>query len=107
MPSNEPTIPRIGNKKVVLPPPDTVRWSSRRKAAVVVATRAGAITREEARQRYVLSNEELAGWEAAFDKNGVPGLRVTRRHPQGAAPLTTRRGRPQSPHLHGVNYESP
>jgi hypothetical protein len=62
---------------LVLPPADTRRWSSRRKAAVVVATRTGVITREEACERYLLSDEELAGWEVAFDRSGIPGLRVT------------------------------
>ena len=65
---------------LVLPPPDTIRWSSRRKAAVVVATRAGVITREEACRRYTLSEEELAGWETAFDRNGISGLRIANRH---------------------------
>jgi hypothetical protein len=62
---------------LVLLPADTKRWSSRRKAAVVVATRTGVLTREEARERYMLSNEELAAWEAAFDKSGIPGLRIS------------------------------
>jgi hypothetical protein len=61
--------------RVELPPADTKRWSSRRKAAVVVATRTGLITREDACDRYMLSEEELAGWENAFDKRGIPGLR--------------------------------
>ena len=61
--------------RVELPPADTKRWSSRRKAAVVVATRTGLITREDACKRYMLSEEELAGWENAFDKRGIPGLR--------------------------------
>jgi len=61
---------------LVLPSPDTKRWSSRRKAAVVVATRTGVITREEACQRYLLSEEELAAWESAFDRSGIPGLRI-------------------------------
>ena len=59
---------------VELPPSDTKRWSSRRKAAVVVATRAGALTRTEACQRYMLSDEELAHREVAYDTRGVPGL---------------------------------
>src|SRR6516225_459419 len=63
---------------LVLPPRDTKRWSSRRKAAVLVAVRTGVMTREEARQRYLISEEELAGWEVAFDRAGIPGLRVTR-----------------------------
>ena len=66
-----------GKPAFVLPPADTKRWSSRRKAAVVVATRTGVITREEACERYLLSDEELAGWEVAFDRSGIPGLRVT------------------------------
>jgi hypothetical protein len=63
---------------LVLPPPETKRWSSRRKAAILVAVRTGVITREEACQRYLLSEEELAGWEVAFDRAGIPGLLVTR-----------------------------
>jgi len=64
---------------LVLPPLDTIRWSSRRKAAVVVATRTGVITREEACRRYTLSEEELAGWETAFDRSGISGLRIANR----------------------------
>lgn len=58
-----------------LPAADTKRWSSRRKAAVVIAVRGGIITRAVARERYALSEEELAGWEVAFERRGIPGLR--------------------------------
>jgi hypothetical protein len=61
-----------------LPPAETRRWSSRRKAAIIVAIRAGVLNRQEAYERYTLSLEELAAWEAALDQNGIPGLRVTR-----------------------------
>ena len=61
--------------RVELPPIDTKRWSSHRKAAVVIGIRDGVITRVEARQRYALSEEELAAWEVAFDRRGIPGLR--------------------------------
>lgn len=64
--------------ETVLPPPDTQRWSPGRKAAVVAAVRSGLIGPEEACRRYLLSVEELAAWEKAFDQNGVPGLRTTR-----------------------------
>lgn len=64
--------------KIVLPPSDTKRWSPSRKAAVVAAARAGLISREEARARYLLSDEELVAWERDLDENGVPGLRTTR-----------------------------
>ena len=70
----QPTLPR----PLVLPAPDTKRSSPGRKAAVIIATRAGLISREEACERYMLSAEELAEWEKALDKNGVPGLRTTR-----------------------------
>jgi hypothetical protein len=66
--------------KLELPSADTKRWSSRRKAAVVVAIRDGSLAREEAHQRYMLSEEELAGWEAAFASRGLRGLRSGVRH---------------------------
>jgi hypothetical protein len=66
-----------GDLVFVLPPANTKRWVSRRKAAVVVATRADVISREEAYERYALSPEELAAWEAAFDGHGIRGLRIT------------------------------
>lgn len=61
-----------------LPPPNTQRWVARRKAEVVSAVRAGLLSLEEACRRYNLSSEEFLGWEAAIDKHGLGGLRVTR-----------------------------
>ncbi len=61
-----------------LPPPNTKRWVIRRKAEVVAAVRGGLITLEEACQRYSLSVEEFLSWQRAIDRNGLPGLRVTR-----------------------------
>lgn len=61
-----------------LPPPDTRRWVARRKAEVVSAVRAGLLTLEEACTRYQLSTEEYRGWEAAIERHGLGGLRVTR-----------------------------
>jgi hypothetical protein len=58
-----------------LPAAETKRWSARRKAAVVIAVRNGSIARADACERYALSEEELAGWEVAFDRRGIPGLR--------------------------------
>ena len=62
---------------VVLPPPETNRWTSHRKAAILIAVRAGVMSREEACQRFFISEEELVGWEVAFERAGIPGLRVT------------------------------
>jgi hypothetical protein len=56
-----------------LPPANTNRWVARRKAAVILAIRAGVISREEAYERYALSPEELAAWEAAFDRDASAG----------------------------------
>ncbi len=61
-----------------LPPPETKRWVARRKAEVVAAVRARLLTLDEACKRYNLSTEEFVGWEAAIDKHGLGGLRVTR-----------------------------
>jgi hypothetical protein len=57
-----------------LPPAGTMTWGKQRKAAVVKAIRAGAITRDEACAYYILSPEELAAWELGFDRAGATGL---------------------------------
>jgi hypothetical protein len=90
-----------------LPPTMATRWSPRRKAEVVLAARNGNISREEAYRRYLLSPEELAAWEAALDRSGIPGLRSTRQQSyrlallgKGAARREkrgARRGRPRGP----------
>ena len=66
--------PKQRETNLELPPSQTKRWSSRRKAAVIVAIRTGILSRLEACQRYMLSDEELTDWEEAFDKRGIPGL---------------------------------
>lgn len=71
---------RPGGRNLELPAADTKRWSSRRKAAVVIAVREGIIARAEACERYRLSEEELAGWEIAFERRGMAGLRSSIRN---------------------------
>jgi len=61
-----------------LPPPNTTRWVTRRKAAVVAAVRNSKITIEEALRRYQLSEEEFLSWQRAFEAHGLAGLRATR-----------------------------
>ncbi len=61
-----------------LPPADTVRWVPRRKAQVVCAIRGGLISRQEACDRYGISNAELFSWEKLLDDHGLRALRVTR-----------------------------
>ena len=61
-----------------LPPPDTKRRVTRRKAVIVNAVRTGVISLEEVCRRYELSVEEFLAWQRAIDTHGVPGLRVTR-----------------------------
>lgn len=63
---------------VALPPPDTKRWVTRRKAEVVAAVAGGHLTREEACARYGLTDEEFASWQRLVEAHGVRGLRVTR-----------------------------
>lgn len=71
-----------------LPPPDTKRWVIRRKAEVVAAVRGGLLTLEAACERYTLSVEEFLSWQRAIDRNGLPGLRVTRvQHYRGTPTL--------------------
>jgi hypothetical protein len=61
-----------------LPPPQTKRWVSRRKAEVVAAVRHGLLTLEEACTRYNLTVEEFMSWQRLIDGYGVRGLRATR-----------------------------
>lgn len=61
-----------------LPPPNTSRWVVRRKAEVVAAVNGGLLTIVEACERYDLSLEELASWQRAVEREGMPGLRATR-----------------------------
>jgi Protein of unknown function (DUF1153) len=86
---------------LALPPPNG-RWWPRRKAAVVLAARRGIISREEACRRYTISPEEFAGWEAALDRYGIPGLRSTRlqiyRGSAGSVPRTAAAGPSLSEH---------
>jgi len=60
-----------------LPPPDTSRWVASRKAAVVRAVIYGLITREEALDRYRLSEEEFGEWESAIAMHGEDALKAT------------------------------
>lgn len=61
-----------------MPAPTTTRWVIRRKAEVVAAIAGGLLTVDEASARYSISLEELASWQRAVDRSGMPGLRVTR-----------------------------
>lgn len=65
-----------------------MRWTPKRKAAVVVAIEAGIISTAEALQRHELSQEELATWMHDYAADGRAGLRVTR-------PLPARKPRPR------------
>ncbi len=60
-----------------LPPADTARWVPRRKAQVVCAIRGGLISRQEACDRYGISDAELFSWEKLLDDHGLGALRVT------------------------------
>ena len=61
-----------------LPSPGVRRWVPRRKARVVAAVEGGLISREEACERYGLSDEELECWKASLTSHGLKGLCVTK-----------------------------
>jgi hypothetical protein len=69
---------RTTSRKPQLPPTTSRRWTIRRKAGVLEALRRGALTLEEASQRYALSLEELRAWERDLERYGLYGLRATR-----------------------------
>lgn len=55
-----------------------IRWTIRRKAAVLEALETGALTLEEAIERYALSVDEIRSWARQLERYGLPGLRATR-----------------------------
>ena len=71
--SNKPSVIDIAR---FLPRTGLTRWSAREKAAVVLAVRNGTLRLSDAYDRYMLSEEELSSWEAAFDEEGIAGLRA-------------------------------
>lgn len=60
-----------------LPAPDTRRWVISRKTKVVQAVQAGLLQRNEALERYDLSEDEFASWEKALRDHGPAALRAT------------------------------
>ena len=61
-----------------LPALNTRRWTIRRKAAVLQALHSGALTFDQALERYALSVEEIRAWERQVERHGLYGLRATR-----------------------------
>ena len=61
-----------------LPPLNTKRWVTRRKAQVVAAVQGGLLTLSEACSRYALTVEEFLSWQHAIERHGMAGLRATR-----------------------------
>ena len=61
-----------------VPPPDTKRWTPRRKASVVKAVLSGAMSLEEVCRRYDLSVEEYQSWHNAMERHGMRGLYTTK-----------------------------
>ena len=60
-----------------LPPASTRRWVASRKAGVVKAVTYGLISREEAKELYSLSDDELTEWETAVREFGERALKAT------------------------------
>ncbi len=65
-----------------LPPADTQRWTAARKMTVVRGVLYGLIGRDEALERYGLSEAEFTEWIRAAERHGVAGLKATVRHGQ-------------------------
>lgn len=64
------------------------RWSANRKVGVVRAILNGTLSAAEARVRYMLSNEELTGWQADYDQHGIAGLQIKSMRHRRRAPTT-------------------
>ena len=86
MRENRPQVPAAAID-IDLPPAETKRWVVRRKALVVSAVRAGALSLDDACRRYALTVEEFLGWQSAIERHGLAGLRATLRHPRWQAAI--------------------
>ncbi|WP_422028663.1 DUF1153 domain-containing protein [Roseovarius sp.] len=64
-----------------LPPADTRRWVASRKLMVVRGVLYGLLERDEALERYRLSDEEFQEWVTALSVHGADGLKATNRPP--------------------------
>ena len=72
-------VPRRSASRLdALPPANARCWGIRRKTDVVVAVRSGAISLEDACERYNLSMEEFLTWQRLIDSHRKAGIRVTR-----------------------------
>ena len=60
-----------------LPSPETRRWVASRKALVVRAVAFGLLSRDEAKETYLLSDGELSEWESAVRDHGEIALKAT------------------------------
>jgi hypothetical protein len=60
-----------------LPPRETRRWVASRKACVVRAVSYGLVSRDEAKDTYGLSDDELSEWEVAVRDHGEVALKAT------------------------------
>ena len=60
-----------------LPADTTRRWVASRKAAVVRGVNYGLISKDEALERYSLSEEEFTHWVQAVAKHGENALKAT------------------------------
>jgi hypothetical protein len=77
--SGFPFVSRMRKRvETELPSLHSRRWTIRRKAAVLEALHSGALTLDEARERYALSVEEIRAWERQVERHGLYGLRATR-----------------------------
>ena len=68
-----------------LPPPNTLRWSKRRKCELLAAIDAGLLSRPEACSMYRLSVDEIVSWRRALTRFGIDRLSA---HRQSNAPLS-------------------
>ena len=59
-------------------PKPPLKWTARRKTAVVEAVRRSRASIEQICERYQISVDEFLAWERDLDRHGMPGLRATR-----------------------------
>lgn len=61
-----------------LPPSNTRRWDTKRKAQVVKAVRTGQLSLDQACSIYAMSVDEFLSWQSLLERYGTKGLMATR-----------------------------
>ncbi len=78
LPNDETALSPDELEALGLPPANTLRWDTKRKAKVVNAVCAGHLSLERACDIYAMSVDEFLSWQSLLERYGAKALMATR-----------------------------